>query len=153
MTEESDDFLADLNIGEGYKYKYRYYNPETQRRYYQNNKHVWVRFKEKHKERLKEYNRLNNLFHSKTYKLRAKLKKYNLTLDQYTELVVNSKDRCAICQEKEKIKNKSLALDHCHKTGKVRGLLCGRCNKALGAFNENIELFKKMIAYIEEHKL
>lgn len=43
-----------------------------------------------------------------------------------------------------------VAIDHCHKTGKVRGLLCNSCNKGLGFFNDNKELLKNAIKWIGE---
>lgn len=60
---------------------------------------------------------------------------------------------CAICRCKEKIINKNgkkwlLAIDHNHKTGKIRGLLCNSCNIGLGRFNEDIKLLKKAIEYL-----
>lgn len=44
----------------------------------------------------------------------------------------------------------SLAVDHSHKTGRVRGLLCKRCNLTIGAAEDDIALLGKMIAYLEE---
>lgn len=41
-----------------------------------------------------------------------------------------------------------MPIDHCHKTGKIRGILCSRCNTALGGFNDDIKLLDKAINYL-----
>lgn len=55
---------------------------------------------------------------------------YGLTVEQYEEMFSKQDGVCAIC--KQPWKTRRLAVDHCHKTGKIRGLLCGRCNGQLG---------------------
>ena len=47
---------------------------------------------------------------------------------------------------------KSLAVDHCHKTGKIRGPLCGKCNKGIGMFDDNLELLQKTLLYLQGGK-
>lgn len=56
---------------------------------------------------------------------------------------------CAICKRPETI-NKSLAVDHCHLTNTIRGLLCTNCNIALGKMGDSIEILKSAIAYLEK---
>ena len=56
---------------------------------------------------------------------------------------------CYICNTHEDEFDRSLAVDHCHETGKVRHLLCINCNGALGMMKENIGLMKKLINYVE----
>lgn len=65
----------------------------------------------------------------------------------YAALLERQGGACAICLTKPK--KKRLAVDHCHKTGQVRGLLCGQCNFALGAFQDNRETIQSAIAYLE----
>lgn len=63
-------------------------------------------------------------------------RRYSITKDEYDALVAQQRNRCAICGGEQTWKNRSgtytLAIDHDHATGRVRGLLCGPCNTALG---------------------
>lgn len=77
------------------------------------------------------------------------LKAYSITLKQYQEFSAAFDDQCHICSKPCPSK-KSLAVDHDHSTGLIRGLLCINCNKGLGNFKDNIELFKKAIQYLED---
>lgn len=86
------------------------------------------------------------------------LKKFNLTIEDYEKLKKDQNNVCAICKKPErqtKIKTKEikdLAVDHCHKTGKIRGLLCFACNGSLGKFEDSIELLQSAIDYLKRHK-
>jgi len=80
---------------------------------------------------------------------------YGITLDNYNEMLDKQNGTCAICNLKEtKISKetgdpKRLAVDHCHETGKVRGLLCFHCNSSLGKFKDSIELLQNAIDYLK----
>jgi len=82
-------------------------------------------------------------------------KNYGLSLDTYQELFEKQKGVCAICGEPEKSKDhrtkkeRLLAVDHCHVSSKIRGLLCGSCNKALGGFKDNVRLLESAIKYLQ----
>ena len=57
---------------------------------------------------------------------------------------------CAICKQPEKSNRyKTLSVDHCHKTEKIRGLLCSHCNRALGLFGEDVEVLGAAIQYLQ----
>jgi hypothetical protein len=71
-------------------------------------------------------------------------RKYNITLEEYDAMYTKQDGRCAICDEQYPI----LCVDHCHATGRVRGLLCPRCNKALGVFNDDIYILSRAIDYL-----
>ncbi len=82
---------------------------------------------------------------------------FGISLDQYLEKFKNQNSVCAICNEPETSRGKGgtlrrLAVDHCHTENKIRELLCGRCNKILGAVNDSIELLEKMKQYLIKHK-
>jgi len=84
-------------------------------------------------------------------------RKYNLTKDQYEEILKSQNFGCAICGEKETSldsrtgSKRNLAVDHCHDKKHIRGLLCWRCNGTLGKLNDSIELLQSMINYLRKH--
>lgn len=57
--------------------------------------------------------------------------------------------RCAICHLSEAENGKALALDHCHTTNRVRGLLCDLCNTGLGRFKDSPDALRRAITYLE----
>ncbi len=73
-------------------------------------------------------------------------KRYNITEKEFHKLYENPV--CGICGKKGKDQNTRLAIDHCHKTGIVRGLLCKRCNQGLGKYKDDIGLLFKAIRYL-----
>lgn len=75
-------------------------------------------------------------------------RKYGITEERYNEMVVAQNNVCAICG---KPSERRLDVDHNHTTGQVRELLCGRCNKGLGLFNDDPELLGKVILYLTKH--
>lgn len=77
-----------------------------------------------------------------------------LTAKQLREarLKFGSGRQCMICMRKANL-NKVHAVDHCHVTGKIRGILCHNCNLGLGYFKEDIEIINAALSYLHEHKL
>lgn len=75
---------------------------------------------------------------------------YGLTLEELQAMYVAQDYKCAICQRHEDTFCRSLAIDHCHSTGLVRGLLCGSCNTAIGRLGDNVEGLKRATAYLEK---
>lgn len=76
-----------------------------------------------------------------------------LTLSQYNDMFANQNGVCAICRSKETAKHqnrktKRLSVDHSHKTGKIRGLLCAACNLAVGLVNDNPTVCDNMSYYL-----
>jgi hypothetical protein len=76
--------------------------------------------------------------------------KFGMTISDYNLLLERQNGKCAIC---DKIPKLSLVIDHCHETGKIRGLLCQRCNMGLGYFQDNKILLEKATKYIKNHEL
>lgn len=68
----------------------------------------------------------------------------------YEALLKKQNNGCAICGEKPE--KRPLSVDHCHKTGRIRGLLCQKHNVAIGLFNEDPILFDAAKQYLEQYK-
>jgi hypothetical protein len=88
-------------------------------------------------------------------KKNARLKQwYGITLEEYELLAKEQDYRCKSCGEKETSNNShltgvcALAVDHNHVTGQKRGLLCGRCNKALGLLDDNPDKIEALLKYL-----
>jgi hypothetical protein len=88
-------------------------------------------------------------YYSKTILLRraSRASIYGLTSQQYLDMYNNQNGKCAICQ-KSPITKRGLHIDHCHKSGVVRGLLCHGCNIGIGNFMHDVKLMNKAIKYL-----
>lgn len=133
-----------------YLKKYRELNREKlnkdKKLYYQENKE---RFKEYAKKRFVGY---KSKHRENTLKIR-----YGIDSIRYEELLSEQKGVCAICLKPETARHQSgtirkLAVDHCHKTGLVRGLLCSKCNPAIGYFEHNTDRLERAKTYLLKHK-
>ena len=110
------------------------------------------REKDENKDKIRKSSRewaRENTLSSRLRHLRAT---YGLTDSEYKALLIKQNGRCAICREKKGNELQSLAVDHCHKDNKVRGLLCINCNTALGHFKDSIEILENAIKYIKESR-
>ena len=109
-------------------------------------------------ERLKKSTwRKNNPNKVENQNRRDNLKTYGLSIEDWNVLFSKQKGLCAICNQPETVllkgKIKRLAVDHCHTTGKVRALLCAKCNKAIGLMKDQPELLRQAAQYLELHIL
>jgi hypothetical protein len=99
----------------------------------------------------REYYRKNRTVFAATGWRNHLRKKYGLTLEQYDALFENQGSRCAICACTEPRGNKWV-VDHCHDTGKVRGITCNSCNTGMGGFADTAALLRKAADYLDQHK-
>lgn len=76
-------------------------------------------------------------------------KTYGITQEDYDRMYAEQNGKCAICGQKSE---KNFHIDHDHDTGEVRGLLCNKCNKALGFVNDSPTILERMIRYINGHR-
>jgi hypothetical protein len=74
--------------------------------------------------------------------------KYGITTEDYNSLMQSQKGACAICKAPESSWGK-FAVDHCHQTGRVRGLLCFNCNTSIGKMNDDPSLLRRAAEYLE----
>lgn len=112
---------------------------DSQKAYYQINK-----------EKIKEYRRGWSRKHPSYAKSNDLKRKYNLSLNEFNEMLTSQSGSCAICLSPF---NENLIpyVDHCHVTQKVRALLCSSCNTSLGLLKENTAILNSMIKYLEAH--
>lgn len=75
---------------------------------------------------------------------------YGITLAEYNAMLEAQNYKCAICNNEDEVEGRRLAIDHCHNTGKIRGLLCGKCNRGLGLFYDNKKLLQSAIKYLNK---
>lgn len=83
------------------------------------------------------------------------LTKYGLTPEMYEQLLKDQKNSCAICGAESALrggKKYNLFVDHCHSTGKVRGLLCHTCNAGLGYFRDSEDLLLQARKYLNDSR-
>lgn len=103
----------------------------------------------KNRERFIEYNRLHPE-ETREYNLR---KKFGMGIEDYKKLLIKQKYSCLICGISESKGSRwgVLVVDHCHQTGKIRGLLCSHCNTGLGSFRDNPKFLDQAIKYLNQN--
>lgn len=104
------------------------------------------------KESRATYMRTYRVMEPRKFKDVALKKQYGISVDRYEAMLASQNGKCAICGNGEKMRIRgvgtALAVDHCHSTGKIRGLLCVSCNRALGLFKDDPAILRKAIAYL-----
>ncbi len=100
---------------------------------------------------IRNRNQKTELAYRERNRNRIKARVYNLTEQEYFDLIWKQENKCKICN---KFMNgtKERHIDHCHNTKKVRGLLCRDCNLGLGNFKHNSEFLKQAALYCEQSK-
>ena len=115
-------------------------------------------WRSKNPEKIKEIRRKTDLKRSQQRRERLLLQKYGLSFNDYCSLLEEQGGMCKICgriETRTHYKSKQIMLlhvDHCHTTGKVRGLLCSGCNLALGNLEDNIEYLENAILYLRKSR-
>jgi len=115
------------------KKRYRNKNKKKCQKYYD-----W--YKKTHKKQGQEYR--------KFYRIR---KKYGISKSDWLLLLKKQKNKCAICQQSLSKDLSKLCTDHCHKSGKIRGIVHNECNLLIGFCKENQTTLRNAIKYIQKH--
>lgn len=130
--------------------KYYWRNPEKFREYARKKR---AANPEKHK----EYTRKSREKYPDAERERHLKRKFNMTAADYDKMHEAQKGLCAICFQPETKSDKGrlyrLAVDHCHRTGKVRGLLCFKCNSAMGSFEKRDVPIINIELYLEKYRV
>jgi hypothetical protein len=126
----------------------------------QNRKNYYIEHPDEERERAKNWSRENpeqrnatkrayNKNHPEKVRDRNLKANYGIDQKEYDRLFIKQGGKCAICGGSPRGKsNKFFCVDHCHNTGKVRGLLCSPCNSAIGFLQESAELAQKTADYL-----
>lgn len=130
------------------RYKYFYGDKYLEKQKIASKKY-YLKNKEKIKKESIDYSKKLSKEKKRGYRLKHK---YGITLDNYNNLFIQQDNKCKICNGTF-YESKALTpvIDHDHKTGKIRGLLCYRCNSGLGLYLENVSTLENAIKYIKEN--
>lgn len=104
-----------------------------------------------HSNRERGLERRKQWHHSNTEYVRDQklLKTYGINLAQYHEILASQGGVCAVCGGPERMADgRAMPVDHCHRTGKVRGILCSHCNRAIGLLGDDPETLIRASAYL-----
>ena len=91
-----------------------------------------------------------NNYDPEMHKDYALKKRYGISLKEYYQMLADQNGLCAICGASESETQRRLHVDHDHETGEIRGILCHRCNVALGMVQDNVKILSLMIRYLEK---
>ena len=136
MCQKSIDYYA-KNKGEISKRRKEKYNvnpeprKEQRRKWYSENRERALLYYAERKDHYRN-NRLK--------------REYGITLEQYKQMIMNQNECCAICKNK-----RPLRVDHHHSRKNVRGLLCDKCNMALGLLDENMTVAENLLSYLKQN--
>ena len=134
--------LYDSTLMESYRTK------DKKQAWLDNNKNkraaISKRYDDSHREQSRQY------YNNNKDELRCKRlqRVYGISLDDYNILLDRQDGKCAICGVLECNTGRNFAVDHCHSTNKIRGLLCSKCNRGIGMFDDSIEHLQHAIAYL-----
>lgn len=102
------------------------------------------------------YERKHRSENRDVYKRKELMRDFGISMERYEAMLDAQNKLCAICEQPETAvrqgKTLTLAVDHCHKTGQIRDLLCGACNKGIGYFKDDPAIMEKAIAYLHRHQ-
>jgi len=141
-----NSFYKNKDGKDGYRNVCKICSRKSQRDYKRNN---YKKNPEYYKKAVNKWRKNNPKKVKKTKKNWQLKSDYGITLEQYNEMFQKQQGCCAVCGRHQSELKRALAVDHNHKTGQLRKLLCDRCNVGLG-FIEDSEYLKKAIEYLNE---
>lgn len=109
--------------------------------------------KECHRKHKSNHKKIDRKIDPSKYKARKLKERYGISLEDYNNLLEKQEHKCIICEKHESEFGVSLAVDHCHKTGIVRGLLCFKCNTRVGHVETNPKEFSRIFQYLISHEV
>lgn len=155
------DFVIDRRWRRGRGYLCKSCRSEYHKEYYKNNREKFIKRTSQWVKDNPEKHRVNGqkfrASNPTSEQNRALKKRYNVTLEEYEQLLEEQAGVCAICGQPEKTKDYSgairkLSLDHNHITNKPRGLLCNNCNDGIGKLGDDIGMLEKAVEYLKRYE-
>jgi hypothetical protein len=138
-----DDFHLHSKSADGHQYRCKECAKQLAREWYRANK-------ERSAKKVLAWQAANPEIVRETKRRHKVRTAYGLGWDEYLALVNERGDNCWICGKQEA--NRSyLSVDHCHETGKVRGLLCDRCNNGIARFKDDPKRIREAISYLADN--
>jgi hypothetical protein len=104
-------------------------------------------WRERNRQKLRDWQIAYHKAHPMRHRDRTLRAKYGITVEDFRDMLVGQAGRCLICH---RVPPTDLVVDHDHGTGRVRGLLCQRCNRMLGHVDERPEILRSAIRYLGE---
>lgn len=123
---------------------------QNMREWKQNNADHLQAYNEANKEHIQQVTKTYKQTHKGHYREQKLIARYGITQSDYDAMLETQMGVCAICGNLPK-EGQLLHVDHCHKTGRVRELVCYRCNSILGYADDNSEVLRNAIAYLERN--
>lgn len=118
-------------------------------------KEYFLKKEQERRIRNRESIRLSNKKYSKKTKMKRFAyfleRKYGINIKDYDRMFEEQNGKCDICKKDQDTFDRRLCVDHCHRTGVVRGLLCDKCNRLIGQANDNIDILNNSIEYLKKH--
>lgn len=146
MPQTNEEKLA-------YERTWRASNREKMREYARlhraNNPEMYARYKKKHNAAKRAWCKANPATHAARRRKQYFQQKYGLTLEQVETMLASQGFRCATCKDDITGNTKRQHVDHCHATGRIRGVLCRECNLALGHVRDSPTTLMAMAKYLE----
>ena len=139
IQKSLNEFSKTKQLKSGYKAHCKVCHNNINKKYYSN---------ENNYKRQVLWAKANPESRKKSYRKNKIKKEYGLSWDEYLSLIEKFNNSCGICGGKDLI---NLSIDHNHKPGEVRGLLCNNCNNGLGRFKDSFSLLNKAIEYLNKN--
>ncbi len=144
--------ISQFNAGKSYNDGYQYTCKECQKKFYKERYATDQKFMERKRRQAKEYCKKH--YDPKKDRNKKLTQQYGITINDYTNILEGQNNVCDICGNSVDAEPLGvLAVDHCHRTDIVRGLLCCKCNMGLGAFGDDIDVMASAISYLINSKL
>jgi hypothetical protein len=152
IEKDITEFCGDKSAKDGYTYQCKVCRNEKYKEYYRNNTDkVKAKSLAQRENRQAFYQSEAGILSSRKSHLK---RMFGITLEEYNVMSEEQGHVCKICKQPETaVRLNVLSVDHCHSTGKIRGLLCSDCNRGIGLLKDNPSYLTEAAKYLLTHKI